>query len=466
VGLGEAWFLSRVLIEDQVDNQFYHFIVNNWIGHSGTLSPYLTINESSKNVNVIVMEGRGLSGHEELDRLYWIGPSASPFCTLDYGEHFGKTSVVTHSTNPVWNESLFSFNPVENSSLFIKAWDQGHEIGAITVNLPEKGIQDKWLLLRKVDRGTIKATTTKVHELDTEETRWHQALEFGELIVNLRKLGLNEYAIQDIMSVVKKKATRPMLHVRVYNQTALPWITDEGRIFYDEEIANEMKTGDVIAFSGESNLGATIQSKLNNPVSHVGLILKMQDAEFSDKQGRIGNNPGEKLFVLESHEYDSEKDWVQPSGSNPIVDYFEGKAMDGVNLFLLHDRIRNIDSRAIWHIPLIEPLHSAQREKLIDACRQVYQARLRFDYRQMVTLGVPGHENKQDLTAVFCSELVSSLLKKIDLLPEGYNPSQVTPGDVINLACYQGMYPKLLQHICSKFPNYNLPIRLNLDFLK
>jgi len=283
--------------------------------------------------------------------------------------------------------------------------------------------------------------------------RWLQVSKFESLDRCLQNLGLTKQALSDCMSYVKKRVGSPMVHLRVHIGEKMSLLHDGKFIIPHNEYISNLQTGDCIAFSGLSGLASMIIGKLDAPFSHVGLVLRIKPSEFVQRKRPYGPNAdpnAENIFLVEC-----------TGNALKQLDFFDDEVRKGVNVFPFFERIKTIDSRAIWHIPLIEPLLPDKKAQLIAYIKDLYIKKVQYDTKQMIQLGLQIYGlNKvvtQDLHSMFCSEMVSATLNEIGLTD--VNPSSSTPLDVVNSGCYFTDLPKMLIYLADrqKKPSTDIP---------
>jgi len=173
------------------------------------------------------------------------------------------------------------------------------------------------------------------------------------------------------------------------------------------EVRDEMRVGDVIAFSGNSVFSKLIKSVTHSDISHVGTILSSSFVQ------------GISL--------------VQVIESTSIR---KGKA--GVVFNRMSKHLREYDGEIFW-LPLKEVMR-----KQFDVGRFVNflfaQQGKKYDMPQ--ALGsvidfIP--DNREDLDKLFCSELVTAGFE-ISGLVSDINASEQTPKDVIEFDLYDNIY--------------------------
>ncbi|MEQ9356265.1 MAG: hypothetical protein RLP97_13155 [Coleofasciculus chthonoplastes F2-STO-03] len=191
-----------------------------------------------------------------------------------------------------------------------------------------------------------------------------------------------------------------------------------------ESVRDRIKTGDVIAFSGRLCISHLNQWVTQSPYSHVAMVLEVE----------MGGGFGKSVLIIESAAPQTERD---PIGR---------KAIKGVQINWLSRRLDMYKGKA-WWLPLQEPIAPDQLLKMQMWLRQTYNERRPFDTLQAAKAGVIllnrlGLGNKLDLSALFCSELVTAALQIADVVDPYINPSKQTPADVVNFPCFS--HPPIL----------------------
>jgi hypothetical protein len=176
-------------------------------------------------------------------------------------------------------------------------------------------------------------------------------------------------------------------------------------ISYDS-IRDYLKTGDIVLFSGTGLAGGAIKLLTRSPWSHVGLIVR---------------RAGEAEPLL----------WESmPSGFCKDVD--SGSFRTGVQLVRLSERLARFTGPVAVR-RLNRPLCEQQRWRL--EALQTEVADRRYE-RNLLELAFAAFDwltlNREDLTTLFCSELVAETYQRIRLLDDvehGALPSnEYTPG--------------------------------------
>ncbi len=181
-----------------------------------------------------------------------------------------------------------------------------------------------------------------------------------------------------------------------------------------EEIRGQLQTADIVLFSGKSRMSAGIKWATLSEWSHVGLIVYMPP----------GTGPlADTVLLWESTTFDDLKDAL------------DGVAKCGVQMVLLSDRIQTypgsvaIRQLSVHRDPAMLDALSAVRHKLRN--RPFEQSRL-----EMVRAALDGPfdrlPSREDLSSLFCSELVAEAYQAMGLLPEhgeGKPSDEYTPQD-------------------------------------
>lgn len=199
-----------------------------------------------------------------------------------------------------------------------------------------------------------------------------------------------------------------------------------------ESVRPNIRTGDVIAFSGKGLVSDLIKLVTKSPISHVAIVIGMG----------MGSDPHDpRLMLCESTTQCSDPDAVS------------GEIIKGVQYQFLSQRIERYDGDVYW-LKLRPPqLHAPDDAGntgdyswggMCNWLASTHAARIPYDTAQAMGSGVDlfdrlgigcGHP---DFSKLFCSELVVKALQIAGAAPESMNPSECTPADVCQLGC---LYP-------------------------
>ncbi len=179
-----------------------------------------------------------------------------------------------------------------------------------------------------------------------------------------------------------------------------------------EHIRKGLKTGDIVLFSGKGAISHSIKLVTKSKWSHVGMVLQYTGLEA--------------VFLWES---------TKPSGVNEAID---GKAKRGVQLALLSDRLRdyvqNHDGQAAIRILKGYAVNGNDYEKLMAFRQKVKNRPYEKDKIELIKAAYDGPfgQNEEDLSSLFCSELVAEAYQKLGLLkepPQGLPSNEFVPKD-------------------------------------
>lgn len=173
------------------------------------------------------------------------------------------------------------------------------------------------------------------------------------------------------------------------------------RIHY-EQIRPYLKTGDLILFSGTGPLAFGIKMGTFSKWSHVGMVVYL-------------------------HEIDMVCLWESTTLSN-LTDMDTEKQVKGVQLVSLHDRISSYDGDvAVRHLLGFE-FGDTERQCLQD-CRKEFKG-VPYEKDEMELLHSASiFRNTEDLSSLFCSELVAETYQRLGLLSEEKPSNEYVPAD-------------------------------------
>ena len=193
-----------------------------------------------------------------------------------------------------------------------------------------------------------------------------------------------------------------------------------------QDARSQMQVGDVIAFGGTTHLSEAIKFAIRAEVSHIGMIMR-----------------------------------VPQPGSPEMID---ATARRGVTVTALAAKLA--DYADVWWLPLRRRLRAthfdaqtltefltAQVGKKYDHLQAVGSVLDWFDGRPAGAFR-PG-ANTEDLTRLFCSELVAAGLKAAGLIPPAVNVSEVTPIDICRWQIYESHYYALQGAPAKTISGYN-----------
>ena len=175
-----------------------------------------------------------------------------------------------------------------------------------------------------------------------------------------------------------------------------------------------MKPGDVIAFAGRSPLSKFIRLVTMSRISHVGTILKSQVGDME---------------------------------MNQLIESTEVNGFCGVNISRFSDRLDAYDGELYW-LPLRDDLNfdvttfyrflfdKAQKRHKWDALQALKSGFDFFDDSDLLDF-LTG--NEEDMSKIYCSELVAAGLEAAGTIPN-INCSEVTPIDLCRWSLFKDEY--------------------------
>lgn len=172
-----------------------------------------------------------------------------------------------------------------------------------------------------------------------------------------------------------------------------------------ETIRKKLNTGDIILFSGKGAISHGIKLFTLSKWSHVGMVLKLPDTDT--------------VFL-----------WESTIISN-LADAIDGTKKKGVQLVLLSDRIKTYKGEAsVRHlkgVTIDKNKYQALMEFRKDVRNRPYEKN-EIELIKSAYDGPWGH-NEEDLSSLFCSELVAEAYQRIGLLPSDIPSNEYTPKD-------------------------------------
>ena len=190
-----------------------------------------------------------------------------------------------------------------------------------------------------------------------------------------------------------------------------------------EEARQQMKAGDIIAFSGKGDFSQIIKWATRAEVSHVGVILQ-------------------STLQIESIS--------QPGYFNQIIESTSLNGFSGVSISRLSDRLDTYEGE-IWWLPLSDVVYnSMDKKKFYDFL--LHQERKEYDTVQAIKSAldaldkIPGigglTRNSEDFSRFFCSELVAAGLEAAGAI-SSVNASEITPIDLCSFKLFGDSYFQL-----------------------
>lgn len=178
-----------------------------------------------------------------------------------------------------------------------------------------------------------------------------------------------------------------------------------------DEVRSDLNTGDIVLFSGTGIISKTIQVISKSKWSHVGMVIK-------------------------DHEWDMLLLWESTTLSK-VKDVESRSQKQGVALRPLSARVRDYPVGRVAFRHLQDVAITKEVKQSLIAFRNEIKGR---DYEQskleLMKSAYDGFlgKNEEDLSSVFCSELVAEALQRMQVLkehdePGGFPSNEYTPAD-------------------------------------
>ena len=192
-----------------------------------------------------------------------------------------------------------------------------------------------------------------------------------------------------------------------------------------DSVRDIMKPGDVIAFGGMGDVSEWIKSVTQSPVSHVAIVLRssLSPADVSDDPSAMRSSPQ----IIEAR--------------GELDQYY------GVSVRWLDEHIADYPG-IIWWLPLSDASRSRLDVEEFSTFLLGLEGRP-FDVPQAIGAGFDDLDHvpvigslthsREDISALFCSELVAAGLEAGGVIGS-LNCSEVTPVDLFRFAIYEGTY--------------------------
>lgn len=176
------------------------------------------------------------------------------------------------------------------------------------------------------------------------------------------------------------------------------------------DIRDKLKTGDIVLFSGQDPISRVIRGISQSTWSHVGMVVIWEEM----KTVLIWEStPVAKAKDIESNQHQS-----------------------GVNLIPLSHRINTWLARdpenlvAVRHLD--QPLDDAMQSALLLVRSELKGRGYAGSLREILNAAIDRggwSDNSEDLSTLFCSELVAEAYQRMGLLPDHKPSNEYTPRD-------------------------------------
>lgn len=167
-----------------------------------------------------------------------------------------------------------------------------------------------------------------------------------------------------------------------------------------------MSTGDIILFSGKGLFSSLIKWRTNSPWSHVGMVIRLDEYDF------VGL-------------------WESTTLSD-LTDLDTGVPRKGVQVVPLSLRIANYDGEIAFRKLNQYDYLEEELNEIVMRLRQEFKGKQYETSENELLKAVydgPFGKNKQDLSSLFCSELVAEAYRELGFLPSHVSSNEYTPAD-------------------------------------
>lgn len=210
------------------------------------------------------------------------------------------------------------------------------------------------------------------------------------------------------------------------------------------QVRHLMQPGDVIAFGGDHWMSAIIKDATKSTVSHVGVVHRAAPPHGDPTlvEATVAFNPLPPLGSTKSAD-DRPVLGVHEAPCDTVLAHYAG---DAWWLPL------GAAARTAFDAPGFDAFITAHRNRLFDPIGGG-GVLLRRPLRRMIELGLID-PTADDLTLLFCSELVAGCLAAAAVVPAAISPSDVSPAELCAWAIYDptGWH---LQGTTSDIPGFN-----------
>ena len=172
-----------------------------------------------------------------------------------------------------------------------------------------------------------------------------------------------------------------------------------------KDIRDDLKSGDIVLFSGKGGVSEWIKWFTRSAWSHVGMVIKSEE---------IGS-----VLLWES------------TTLSDLTDIQTGKAVRGVQLVGMRDRVDTYSGEKIAVRQLSKSL-SKEQIATLGSLRSKFAGKP-YEESKIELLKAAADmllpENREDLSSLFCSELVAEAYQRMGLLGEKKPSNEYTPED-------------------------------------
>jgi len=192
--------------------------------------------------------------------------------------------------------------------------------------------------------------------------------------------------------------------------------------FISEILKSKVKTGDLLLFSGQGFISNIIKLASRSPWSHIGMIFGSSEHGFY-------------CWESDNNDSDNHAAGVRKVPLDDKINHYQGKVVLR-QLELINNDYKNIE-QTIFEFSE-EVLSRPYESSLAELIKSAYDG--------------PFGENIEDLSSIFCSELIAEAYQRVKLLPsppQGLPSNEYTPADFASLN-FTLLCGQLSKHILLK----------------
>lgn len=171
------------------------------------------------------------------------------------------------------------------------------------------------------------------------------------------------------------------------------------------DVRDDLKTGDIVLFSGKGFISAGIKAASRSIWSHIGMVLDLPEYNF--------------------------KALWESTTLSKIKNLGTGTHMKGVQLVPLSERFKAYDGKAAVRKLNGVDFGKEAIQSLMDFRKEIAGRPYEEDKIELIKSAYDGPfgGNAENLSSLFCSEMVAEAYQRMGLLSEGIPSNEYTPAD-------------------------------------
>jgi len=209
----------------------------------------------------------------------------------------------------------------------------------------------------------------------------------------------------------------------IYNVIKSPppmkWLDTTWAKYQYDDVQHLMNSGDIILYHGRATFSRTIELTSRNFFSHSGMVIRNPSP---DLRAKYNCDPNVEVFI-----YDSD------------LSSMDGRPGGGVQMASFKAWLKMCADGAEDGLTIVRRLHLPSRDSAkdwIDSPDATFPnakpfmlkiAGTPYETNRLQLAGAIKGRNQEDLSTVFCSELVSGTIRAMGLVPADFDPSNCSP---------------------------------------